>query len=90
MSTVLLTLTRQLALTDLKASIIPEATQRQADEIGFDDGQFKEWKEGVRKGVAGNGWESLTSLLRKHILLAYESCRKGASACTWLATHEHA
>jgi hypothetical protein len=58
---VLVHLTSRLAETDVKASFISPRTLPQAKEIveGFSEDEFKEWKDGLQKGVKTGDWADL-------------------------------
>jgi hypothetical protein len=59
-SDVLIRITRELAVTSMKDSVI-SPKHEQADDIvkNFNDGELEEWKVAVRKGVEENDWTDL-------------------------------
>jgi len=61
LSDVLMCLTKELASTDMKGSVIVSPNLDGADEFvnRFEKEVFEEWKVGVREGVENNDWTRL-------------------------------
>lgn len=61
LSDVLMCLTKELASTDMKGSVIVPLTPHGAHEFvnRFKKEVFEEWKVGVREGVENNDWTRL-------------------------------
>ena len=60
---VLMDLTRELAGTDMRNSVISNMTLEGADDIvkSFNKDQFEEWKVGLRNGVKSKNWIDLVA-----------------------------
>jgi hypothetical protein len=88
-SHVLIHLASKLAV-DLKASIVPSQTLDQADEIvkSFSEDEFKEWKDGVQKGVKEGDWTDLiahrTNVL--HVVELLLNFSGSETSCRWKTT----
>ena len=63
LSDVLVDLTRELADTDLRNSVIAKLSLERADDIvkNFNKDQFEEWKVGLRNGVKSKNWIDLVA-----------------------------
>jgi hypothetical protein len=61
LSDVLMFLTRELAATDMKSSVIASPNLERADDIvkGFNKDELEQWKAGVQNGVEKNDWTDL-------------------------------